>query len=404
MNGHVDWLTLVFGRLRLSDIPYDVTLLVWTFIVVALLGLSILAIVTYYRKWGYLWSEWFTTVDHKKIGIMYMVLSTIMLVRGFGDAIMMRVQQATAFGGHQWLPPEHYDQLFSVHGDIMILFMAMPFIVGLFNLALPLQLGARDVAFPRLNNFSFWMTAAGAILIMVSLFVGNFDRAGWLAFPPLSELKYSPDVGVDYFIWALQIAGIGTLLSGINFMVTILKNRAPGMKLMKMTMFSWTALCTNILIVAAFPALTASLALLACDRYLGMHFFTNSAGGDMMMYVNLIWIWGHPEVYIVILPMFGIYSEVVATFSGKRLFGYTSMVYATMAIAIMSYLVWLHHFFTMGAGPSVNSFFAISSMIIAIPTGVKLFNWLFTMYRGRVHFTVPMLWTMGFLFTFTIGG
>ncbi|HEU0196086.1 MAG TPA: cytochrome o ubiquinol oxidase subunit I [Nevskiaceae bacterium] len=394
----------LFGRLTLHSIPYDVPILVWTFVVVAILGIAILALVTYYRQWGYLWSEWFTSIDHKKIGIMYMVLATVMLVRGFGDAIMMRIQQATAFGGHEWLPPEHYDQLFSVHGDIMILFMAMPFVVGLFNLVLPLQLGARDVAFPRLNNFSFWMTVSGAVLIMLSLFVGNFDRAGWLAFPPLSELKYSPDVGVDYFIWALQLAGVGTLLSGVNFIVTIVKNRAPGMTLMKMPMFGWCALCTNILIVAAFPALTASLALLGLDRYLDMHFFTNSAGGDMMMYVNLIWIWGHPEVYILIIPLFGVYSEIVPTFSGKPLFGYASMVYATMAIAIMSYLVWLHHFFTMGAGPSVNSFFAISSMIIAIPTGVKLFNWLFTMYRGRVRFTVPMMWTLGFMFTFTIGG
>ncbi|HWU69130.1 MAG TPA: cytochrome o ubiquinol oxidase subunit I [Stenotrophobium sp.] len=395
----------LLGRLSLHAIPYDVPILVWTFVFVAIGGIAVLAAITYMGKWGYLWREWFTSIDHKKIGIMYMILAIIMLLRGFSDAIMMRLQQAIAFGGSTgYLPPEHYDQIFTAHGVIMIFFVAMPMIVGLINIVMPLQIGARDVAFPFLNNFSFWMTAFGAVLIMLSLFVGEFARTGWLAYPPLSELRYSPDVGVDYYIWALQIAGIGTLLSGINMVVTIIKMRAPGMTLMKMPVFTWTALCTNILIIAAFPVLTAVLALLGLDRYLGTHFFTNDFGGNMMMYVNLIWIWGHPEVYILILPAFGVYSEVVPTFSSKPLFGYASMVYATMAIAILSYLVWLHHFFTMGAGASVNSFFAITTMIISIPTGVKIFNWLFTMYRGRIRYTVPMLWTMGFMFTFVIGG
>ncbi len=272
------------------------------------------------------------------------------------------------------------------------------------NFVVPLQIGARDVAFPFLNNFSFWMTVSGAITIMMSLFVGEFARTGWLAMAPLSEPAYSPGVGVDYYIWALQIAGIGTLLSGVNLIATIVKMRAPGMTAMKMPIFTWTALCTNVLIVAAFPILTAVLALLSLDRYVGTNFFTNDLGGNPMMYINLIWIWGHPEVYILILPVFGVYSEVTSTFCGKRLFGYASMVYATVVITILAYLVWLHHFFTMGSGASVNSFFGITTMIISIPTGAKIFNWLFTMYRGRIRFELPMMWTVAFMITFVIGG
>ncbi|MAU98229.1 MAG: cytochrome o ubiquinol oxidase subunit I [Fulvimarina sp.] len=364
-----------------------------------------LAALTYYKVWGYLWKEWFTTVDHKKIGIMYMVLGVIMLLRGFADAIMMRLQQAIAFNGSEgYLPAHHYDQVFTAHGVIMIFFVAMPMITGIMNYVVPLQIGARDVSFPFLNNFSFWMTTAGAVIIMMSLFVGEFARTGWLAFPPLSGAEYSPGVGVDYYIWGLQIAGVGTLLSGVNLLVTIVKMRAPGMTMMKIPVFTWTSLCTNVLIVASFPVLTAVLALLSLDRYVGTNFFTNDLGGNSMMYFNLIWIWGHPEVYILILPAFGVFSEVTSTFSGKRLFGYTSMVYATVVITILAYLVWLHHFFTMGNGASVNSFFGITTMIISIPTGAKIFNWLFTMYHGRVRFELPMLWTIAFLVTFTLGG
>ena len=376
-----------------------------TFAVVALGGGAVLGAITYYKMWGYLWREWFTSIDHKKIGVMYVILALVMLLRGFADALMMRLHQAMASGGGEgYLNAHHYDQIFTAHGVIMIFFVAMPLVTGLINLVVPLQIGARDVAFPFLNNFSFWMTTAGAVLVMISLFVGEFAQTGWLAYPPLSGADYSPGVGVDYYIWALQIAGIGTLLSGINLVVTIVKMRAPGMTLMKMPIFVWTALCTNILITAIFPVLTATLALLTLDRYAGTNFFTNDLGGNPMMYVNLIWIWGHPEVYVLILPAFGIFSEVVATYSGKRLFGYTSMVYATLVITILSWLVWLHHFFTMGAGASVNSFFGITTMIISIPTGAKLFNWLFTMYRGRIRFDTPMLWTVGFMITFTIGG
>jgi len=395
----------MFGKLTLSAIPFDQPIVMGTLLVVMLGGAALLGYVTWQRKWAYLWSEWFTTVDHKKIGIMYIIMALVMLLRGFADAIMMRMQQAMASADAAgYLPPHHYDQIFTAHGDIMIFFMAMPFITGLMNLVVPLQIGARDVAYPFLNSLSFWLTAAGVVLIMASLFIGDFAATGWLAYPPLSELKYSPGVGVDYYIWSLQLSGLGTTLSGINFIVTILKMRAPGMTLMKMPVFTWTALVTNILIVAAFPVLTVVLALLGADRYLGMHFFTNGAGGNAMMYVNLIWIWGHPEVYILVLPCFGAYSEIIATFSGKPLFGYKSMVYATAAIGVLSFLVWLHHFFTMGSGADVNAFFGIATMIISVPTGVKLFNWLFTMYRGRVRFTVPVLWTIGFMVTFVIGG
>lgn len=405
MFENLDLTKLIFGRLTWDAIPFHDPIILGTFAVVALGGIALLAALTRYKLWGYLWNEWFTTIDHKKIGIMYIILGLVMLLRGFADAIMMRLHQAMAFGDSTgYLPPHHYDQIFTAHGVIMIFFVAMPLVTGIMNYLIPLQIGTRDVAFPFLNNFSFWMTTGGAALMMVSLFIGEFAKTGWLAYPPLSGILQSPGVGVDYYIWALQIAGVGTLLSGVNLLVTIVKMRAPGMSLMKMPVFTWTSLCTNILIVAAFPVLTAVLAMLTMDRYLDTAFFTNDLGGNAMMYVNLIWIWGHPEVYILILPVFGIFSEIVATYSRKPLFGYTSMVYATVVITVLSYLVWLHHFFTMGSGASVNSFFGITTMIISIPTGAKIFNWLFTMFRGRIKFDVPMLWTLGFMVTFVIGG
>lgn len=395
----------ILGRLSWEAIPYHEPILLATFAMVALGGLALLAVLTRFRLWGPLWRDWVCSIDHKKIGIMYIALGIVMLLRGFADALMMRAHQAVAFGDNPgFLPPHHYDQIFTAHGVIMIFFVAMPLVTGFMNYVVPLQIGARDVAFPFLNNFSFWMTAGGAGLVMMSLFVGEFARTGWLAYPPLSGLLQSPDVGVDYYLWSLQVAGIGTTLSGINLIATIIKMRAPGMAMMKMPVFTWTSLCTNVLIVATFPVLAAALALLTADRYLGTAFFTNDLGGNAMLYVNLIWIWGHPEVYILVLPVFGIFSEVVSTFSGKKLFGYASMVYATVVITILSYLVWLHHFFTMGSGASVNSFFGITTMIISIPTGAKIFNWLFTMYRGRIKFEVPMLWTIGFMITFVIGG
>ena len=400
---HTHWSPLL-GRLWWDAIPTE-PIVMATFAVVAVGGVAVLAALSYFRLWSYLWKEWFTSVDHKKIGIMYMVLGLVMLLRGFADAVMMRIQQSIAFNGSEgYLNAHHYDQIFTAHGVIMIFFVAMPFVTGLMNYIVPLQIGARDVSFPFLNNFSFWMTTAGAVLVMMSLFLGEFAQTGWLAYPPLSNLAYSPWVGVDYYIWSLQIAGVGTLLSGVNLIATIVKLRAPGMTMMRMPIFTWTALCTNILIVAAFPVLTAVMCMLSADRYLGFNFFTNDFGGSAMMYVNLIWIWGHPEVYILVLPLFGVFSEVTATFCGKRLFGYSSMVYATLVITILSYLVWLHHFFTMGSGASVNSFFGITTMVISIPTGAKLFNWLFTMYRGRIRFELPMMWTIAFMLTFVIGG
>jgi cytochrome o ubiquinol oxidase subunit 1 len=368
-------------------------------------GLAIAGLITYFGKWEYLWKEWFTSVDHKRLGIMYLILGMVMLLRGFADAVMMRTQQVMASaGGEGILPPHHYDQIFTAHGVIMIFFVAMPLVIGLMNIVVPLQIGARDVAFPFLNNLSFWFTAAAVVLINVSLAVGEFAQTGWLAYPPLSGVDFSPGVGVDYWIWSLQISGLGTLLTGVNFFATIIRMRAPGMTMMRLPVFTWTALCANILIIASFPILTVTIALLTADRYLGTHFFTNDMGGNMMMYINLIWAWGHPEVYILVLPVFGIFSEIVATFCKKKLFGYTSLVWATVAITVLSFVVWLHHFFTMGSGANVNAFFGITTMIISIPTGVKIFNWLFTMYRGRIEFSSPMLWTVGFIITFTVGG
>jgi cytochrome o ubiquinol oxidase subunit 1 len=371
---------------------------------VAVVIIGVLAWVVLKGHFPYVWREWITSVDHKRVGVMYVVLALVMLLRGFADAAMMRAQQAMALNAPGYLPPEHYNQIFSSHGTIMIFFVAMPFVIGLMNFIVPLQIGARDVAFPTLNSVSFWLTATGALLVNISLFVGEFARTGWIPYPPLSELAYSPGVGVDYYLWSLQISGIGTLLTGVNFVTTLLKSRAPGMELMRMPMFCWTALASNLLIVAAFPVLTATLAMLLLDRYLGFHFFTNEAGGNVMMFMNLIWAWGHPEVYILILPAFGIYSEVIATFSSKSLFGYRSMVAATLGICVLAFSVWLHHFFTMGAGANVNAVFGILSTIIAVPTGVKVFNWLFTIYGGRVRYDVPILWSIGFMVTFVLGG
>ncbi|WP_316214018.1 cbb3-type cytochrome c oxidase subunit I [Bradyrhizobium sp. SZCCHNR2032] len=394
----------MLGKLTWSAIPFDqpIPLVAAGVVLAVILGVLLWVLIKGYIP--YLWREWITSVDHKRIGIMYVLLAFVMLLRGGTDAIMMRLQQAIAFHSNGYLPPEHYDQIFSAHGTIMIFFVAMPFVIGLMNLVVPLQLGVRDVAFPTLNSVGFWLTATGALLVNLSLVVGEFARTGWLPFPPLLELTYSPGVGVDYYLWALEISGVGTLVAGINLVTTILKLRTRGMSYLRMPMFCWTTLASNLLIVAAFPILTATLTMLILDRYFGFHFFTNEAGGNVMMFMNLIWAWGHPEVYILVLPAFGIYSEIVPTFSGKSLFGYRSMVLATMAICIVSFMVWLHHFFTMGAGPEVNAIFGIASMVIAVPTGVKIYNWLFTMYGGRVRYSTPMLWSVGFMVTFLFGG
>ena len=394
----------MLGKLDWSAIPLDQPIPLIAAGMVGLVGLCVLAWIGVKGYLPYLWREWITSVDHKRVGIMYTLLALVMLLRGFTDAIMMRSQQALALHSDGFLPPDHYNQIFSAHGTLMIFFVAMPFLIGLMNFVVPLQLGVRDVAFPTLNSVSFWLTATGALLVNISLIVGEFARTGWLPYPPLSELQYSPGVGVDYYLWALQISSVGTLLTGVNFVTTVLKMHAPGMTYMRMPMFCWTTLASSLLIVGAFPILTATLAMLTLDRYLGFHFFTADGGGNVMMFMNLIWAWGHPEVYILILPAFGVFSEVVSTFSHKPLFGYRSMVLATIAIFVLAFTVWLHHFFTMGAGGDVNAIFGILSMIIAVPTGVKVFNWLFTMFGGRVVYSTPMLFAIGFMVTFVIGG
>lgn len=394
----------MFGRLSLEAFHHD-TLQTMSVLGMVTGGIALVAVLSYFRLWKELWTQWFTTVDHKKIGIMYVIVTLVMFMKGFADALLMRTQQVLAVGeGNGLLSASHFQEVFSAHGTTMIFFVAMGFVFAMLNLIVPLQIGARDVAYPFLNALSFWLFAAGAGLMLLSLAIGRFSTTGWLAYAPLSGPEYNPGEGVDYWIWAVQISGIGSTFSGINFFVTILKMRCPGMTLMKMPIFTWSALCAMVLVIFAFPILTATLSLLSLDRYLGMHFFTAGAGGNPMLYVNLIWAWGHPEVYILILPVFGIFSEVVPTFSEKRLFGYISMVWALIVITVLSFIVWLHHFFTMGASPGVNAFFGVATMLIAIPTGVKIFNWLFTKYKGRVHFESPMLWFFAFVLNFTIGG
>ncbi len=394
----------MFGRLNLDAFHHQASQNAAVFgMLITTIG--ILAYITYKKKWKWIWDEWITTVDPKRIGIMYILVALMMFAKGFADALMMRLQQALAVGDAPgFISSEHFQEVFSSHGTTMIFFVGMGVVFALMNLIVPLQIGARDVAYPFLNAVGFWLFAAGANLTLVSLVIGKFSATGWLAYPPLSGLEYSPGEGVDYWIWAVQIAGVGSTISGINFLATILKMRCPGMTLMKMPIFTWSALCTMTLVIFAFPILTATLVLLTLDRYLGMHFFTAGFGGNPMMYVNLIWAWGHPEVYILIMPIFGIFSEIVPTFSEKRLFGHKSMIWALVSITVLSFIVWLHHFFTMGASPDVNAFFAIMTMLIAIPTGVKIFNWLFTKFRGRVHFTSPMLWFFAFVLNFTVGG
>ena len=367
-------------------------------------AIAVVILITALGKWRYLWRTWFTSLDHKKIGIMYVVLAFVMLSRALIEGVVMRVQQATAINAPGIVAPDHFAELFSTHGSIMIFFMAMPFLTGAINYVMPLQIGSRDVAFPLLNSISLWLTGGAAGLMMVSLVIGKFSTGGWTGYPPYTELGFSPGVGPDYWIWAVTLGSIGSTLSGLNFAVTIYKMRCPGMTLMRMPLFVWTSLCTSILMIFAMPALTVATALLALDRYLGFHFFTNDLGGNMMNYANLFWLFGHPEVYILILPAFGVYSEVVSTFSSKALYGYTSLVFATMAIAVLSFTVWVHHFFTMGQSANINAVFGIATMTIGVPTGVKIYDWIWTMFMGQVRFTVPMLYSLAFMMTFVLGG
>lgn len=395
----------LFGNITLQQLPHEWFTVGATLSIV--LGLaSVAGYITYRKLWTWLWKEWLTSIDPKKIGIMYMILAGVMFFRGLLDAVMIWLQQSLSVGdSYGYMSADHFQQIFTAHGDIMVFFVTTAFLFGLMNLVVPLQIGARDLASPFLNTLGFWLTVAGAILINMFFVVGGeFASSGWLSLPPLAELAYSPGAGTDYWVWSLQISGLGSLLGGLNFVVTILKMRAPGMTLMKMPLFTWTALCSSVLILSAFPVLTVTTLLLWLDRYFGMHFFTMDGGGNPMMYVNLIWMWGHPEVYILVLPSFGIFSEIVATFSGKRIFGYTSMVCSAIAITALSYLVWLHHFFTMGAGADVNAAFGMSTLLIGIPSAVMLLNWTLTMFRSRIRFVSAMYWFFGFVALFAFGG
>jgi cytochrome o ubiquinol oxidase subunit 1 len=398
------WFQILLGHLSFAALPFYSVVAAIAAAIAVTAAIAILGGISWAGQWRYLWTEWFTSVDHKRIGIMYFIIAFVMLARALAEAVLMRLQQADAVNQPGFVEPEHFAQLFSTHGTIMIFFVAMPLLTGVINYVMPLQIGARDVAFPLLNSISLCLTWAGAWLMMAALVLGHFSTGGWSGYPPYTGIAFSPGEGPDYWIWAVTLASIGSLLTGINFAVTIYKGRAPGMTFFRMPLFCWTALCTSILLIFAMPPLTVATGLLALDRYAGMHFFTNEAGGNVMNYANLFWLFGHPEVYILILPAFGVYSEVIATFSSKRLFGYVSLVWATMAIAVLSFTVWLHHFFTMGQSADVNAAFGIATMLIGIPTGVKVYDWIWTMFRGRVRFTVPMLYALAFIVTFVIGG
>ena len=401
--GRLSWHALPFVRAWENPTASEIIGAAAAAIVVVGAVLTVV-LITWLGKWRSLWSGWLTSLDHKKIGVMYVILAFVMLSRALIEAVLMRTQQAAAINNPGFIAPDHFAQLFSTHGSIMIFFMAMPFIAGIINYVMPLQIGSRDVAFPLLNSISLWLTAGAAALMMVSLVIGKFSTGGWSGYPPYTEITFSPDVGPDYWIWAVTMGSIGSTLTGLNFAVTIYKMRCPGMDLMRMPLFVWTALCTSVLMIFAMPPLTVATALLALDRYLGFHFFTNDLGGNVMNYVNLFWLFGHPEVYILILPAFGVYSEVVSTFSTKELYGYTSLVLATAAIALLSFTVWVHHFFTMGQSANLNAAFGIATITIGVPTGVKIYDWIWTMFRGQVRFTVPMLYSLAFMMTFVLGG
>jgi cytochrome o ubiquinol oxidase subunit 1 len=396
---------LLIGKLNWEALPHELFSLGGTATFIGL-GLFAVIVITRLKRWKWLWNEWLTSVDPKKIGIMYFIVGGGMLLRGGMDAIMIWLQQSLSAGSsHGYLTADHFQQIFTAHGNIMVFFVAMALIFGLINYIVPLQIGARDLASPFLNTLGFWLFVAGVVMVnMFFLLGGEYAATGWLAVAPLSGREFSPGVGVDYMIWSLQISGIGTTLGAINFIITILKMRAPGMTLRKMPLFTWGSLCSMVMAVTVFPLLTATLCLLFFDRYLGTRFFTTSGGGDPMMYTNLIWMWGHPEVYILMLPSFGVFSEVVTAFSRKRIANYTSNVLGMIGVSLFALSVWLHHFFTMGAGANVNAFFGVMTMIIAIPTSVLVFTWIATMYKGRIRFTTPMLWFLGFVGVFSVGG
>ncbi|MGZ9585498.1 cytochrome c oxidase subunit I [Paenibacillus marinisediminis] len=346
--------------------------------------------------------DWLTTVDHKKIGILYLIAGALFFGIGGIEAILIRVQLWKPL--NDFVSAQQFNELITMHGTTMIFLGVMPIIFALMNAIIPLQIGARDVAFPFLNSLGFWTFFFGGLLLNLSWLFGSVPDAGWTAYVPLSTTEYSPHRGVDFYTVGLQIAGIGTLLGGINFLATIINMRAPGMSYMRMPMFTWASFITSALILFAFPAITVGLILLTFDRLFGGNFFDVVNGGNPVLWQHLFWIFGHPEVYILILPAFGIISDVISTFSRKRLFGYSSMVFATILIGFLGFMVWAHHMFTVGLGPVANALFSIATMLIAVPTGIKIFNWLFTMWGGSIRFTAANMYAVSFIPTFVMGG
>lgn len=346
--------------------------------------------------------DWLTTVDHKKIGIMYFFSGIFYFIVGGIEALLIRLQLVVP--QNDFIVGDAFNELLTMHGTTMIFLAAMPLIFGLMNVVVPLQIGARDVAFPFLNALGFWLFTFGAILVNLGWFFGNAPDAGWTSYVSLALNEYSPGPGIDYYTLGLQITGIGTMISAINFLVTIINMRAPGMNFLRLPLFTWTTFSTSALLLFAMPPLAVGLLLLMFDRLFGANFFDYTMGGSSVIWQHLFWIFGHPEVYIVILPAFGIMSEVISTFSKKRLFGYTSMVFASVLISFLGFMVWVHHMFTVGLGPVANSIFAIATVTIAVPTGIKVFNWLFTMWGGEIRFTTAMLFALGFIPTFVMGG
>lgn len=345
--------------------------------------------------------DWLTTVDHKKIGILYLLGGGFFFIIGGIEAILIRFQLAKP--ELDLISAQTFNELITMHGTTMIFFAAMPLIFAFMNAVIPLQIGARDVAFPFVNALGFWLFFLGGLLLNISWLFQSIPDAGWTAYVPLSGTEYG-SFGVNFYVMGLQIAGLGTLIGGINFLVTIINMRAPGMSFMRMPLFSWTSFITSALILFAFPAITVGLVLLMFDRIFDANFFDINAGGNVVLWQHLFWIFGHPEVYILILPAFGIISEVVSTFSSKRLFGYSSMVFATVLIGFLGFMVWAHHMFTTGMGAVANSLFAVGTMLIAVPTGIKIFNWIFTMWGGHIRFTTANLFAVGFIPTFVMGG
>lgn len=346
--------------------------------------------------------DWLTTVDHKKIGILYLIAGGLFFLVGGLEAILIRIQLIKPM--NDFVGADTFNQLITMHGTTMIFLAAMPMLFALMNAVIPLQIGARDVAFPFLNSLGFWTFFAGGVLLNISWFAGDIPDAGWTSYVPLAGPTYAGGHGVDYYLMGLQIAGIGTLLGGINFMATIINMRAPGMSFMRMPMFTWAIFITSALIVFAFPVLTVGLVALTFDRLFQANFFETGNGGNAVLWEHVFWVFGHPEVYILILPAFGVISEVVSAFSRKRLFGYSSMVFATVLIAFLGFMVWAHHMFTTGLGPVANGLFSIATMLIAVPTGVKIFNWLFTLWGGSISFKTANLFAIGFIPTFVMGG